>query len=227
MHESAPVATDSDYVLDRLRADIAHGVYEPHARLAMKDLSARYEVGTSPLREALHRLAGEGFVQFTGQRGFRVPELSVADLDDLTDLRKLVEEAAARQAIARGDDAWEAGVVAAFHLLERQAGRFGRDDEESMRLYDDVHRQFHVALYASVVAPRLRHLHANLYDQAFRYRSLLYQEPISQKQVLAEHRGLMKRVLSRDVEGAVELLLAHLELTRVPVRRRLQRLHGG
>ena len=221
--DPATSTTYSDYVLDRLRTDIVSGSFAPGSRLAMKELSARYEVGTSPLREALHRLTGEGFVQFVGQRGFRVPPLSIDDLDDLTNLRVMVEEALAREAIANGDDTWEAGIVAAFHRLERQVGRFGSDDEESIRQYDAVHRTFHMALYARVASPRLIALHANLYDQAFRYRRLLHKEPISAKQILTEHRSLMKLVLARDAEGAVKALLAHLQLTRGPARRHLQR----
>jgi len=215
-------ATFSDYVFDRLRDDIVCGAFAPGARLAMKDLTERYAVGLSPIREALHRLTGEGFVDFIGQRGFRVPPLSLQDLDDLTDLRMLIEEAALRQAIERGDDAWEAGIVAAFHRLERQVGRFGSDDEAIVREYDAVHRQFHVALMAGA-APRLVALHAKLFDQAFRYRQLLHREPIAAHQILAEHRGLMKRVLARDADAAVKAVQAHLQLTRGPARRHLQR----
>ena len=214
-------ATFSDYVFDRLRDDIICGAFAPGARLAMKGLTERYDVGLSPIREALHRLTGEGFVQFFGQRGFRVPPLSLEDLDDLTDLRMMIEEAALRQAIARGDDAWEAGIVAAFHRLERQVGRFGSGDEAAIRQYDAVHRSFHVALFAGA-APRLLALHANLFDQAFRYRKLLHREPISARQILAEHRTLMKLVLARDTAAAVKAVQAHLQLTRAPARRHLQ-----
>lgn len=216
-------ATYSDYVFERLRADILTGQFEPSARLAMKELSERYQVGTSPIREALHRLTGEGFVQFVGQRGFRVPPLSLDDLDDLTDLRSLIEEAALRQAMANGDDAWEAGIVAAFHRLERQAGRFSTQDEDVIREYDAVHRGFHLALYASAASPRLVALQANLFDQAYRYRTLLHQEPITPREVIAEHKRLMKLVLAREVEGAVKAMKAHLQLTRAPARRQLQR----
>jgi GntR family carbon starvation induced transcriptional regulator len=219
-----PAATTySDYVCDRLRADIVSGAFAPESRLAMKELCDRYEVGTSPIREALHRLTGEGFVQFFGQRGFRVPPLSLADLDDLTDLRRLVEEAAMRQAIERGDDAWEAGIVAAFHRLERQVGRFGSDDDEVIREYDAVHRSFHVALYAGVASPRLVALQANLFDQAFRYRKLLHREPISARQILSEHSSLMKLVLERNADAAVKAIHTHLQLTRGAARRHLQR----
>ena len=228
--KSSTAATYSDYVFDRLRGDLVVGAFSPGARLAVKDLCERYRVGASPVREALHRLAGERFVQFVGQRGFRVPPLSLADLDDLTDLRALIEEAAVRQAIARGDDSWESGIVAAFYRLEREVGRFGSNDEVTVRRYDEVHREFHLSLYVGAVAPRLIELHANLYDQAFRYRAMLHREPISPADVLTEHRMLMARVLARDTDASVQALRSHLELTRTLARRHLQStltLQGG
>lgn len=212
-------ATYSDYVFERLRNDIVSGAVKPSSKLAIKDLCARYDVGMSPVREALHRLAGEGFVHLRGQRGFTVPPVSAEDLEDLTELRLVVEEAALRQSIAQGDDAWEAGIVAAFHRLERQIGRFADRSDAAVRAYDVVHRDFHVALYAGAGSPRLASLHTSLFDQAFRYRKVLHEEAIPPKAVLAEHRSLMKVVLSRDIKAAVAAVHRHLELTRTAARR--------
>lgn len=214
--------TYSDVVFDHLRADIVSGAMAPRSKLAMKDLMARYKVGLSPIREALHRLVGEGFVQAIGQRGFTVPPLSLEDLEDLTALRCLVEEAAIRQAMARGGDAWEAGMVSAFHRLERAAGRFAGASDEMIRQYDAVHRSFHMAIYEQVVSPRLATLHANLFDQAFRYRKTLHSAPLSADDIVREHRHLMETVLSRDVEAAVTVLRNHLTLTRESTRHFLE-----
>lgn len=212
-------ATFSEDVFERLRADIVAGAVAPQARLAMKALSERYQVGMSPLREALNRLAGEGIVQFFGQRGFKVPPISLADMEDLTDLRLMIEAAAVKQAVARGDDAWEAGIVAALHRLELKIGRFGKGDEASIQHYDAAHREFHIALYAGVVAPRLAALHASLFDHAYRYRKLLHHEPIAPHEVLEEHRRLMQLLIARDEAAASSALCHHLTLTRDAARR--------
>ncbi|WP_295549262.1 FCD domain-containing protein [uncultured Pseudacidovorax sp.] len=149
-------------------------------------------------------------------------------MEDLTALRALVEEAAIRQAIARGGDVWEAGIVAAFHRLElqlrRKMDRFSGADEEAIRAYDQVHRAFHAAFFAGgVVSERLVALHCNLYDQAFRYRKTLHDKPYSPEQVLSVHRQLMEVVLSRDADAAVEALCAHLRSTRHATARFLAR----
>ncbi|MGQ0510723.1 MAG: GntR family transcriptional regulator [Betaproteobacteria bacterium] len=218
---SSPLApaTYSDYVFDRLRGDIVSGAVEPSAKLAIRDLCVRYKVGMSPVREALHRLAGEGIVHLRGQRGFTAPPISADDLEDLTELRLVVEETALRKSIAHGDDTWEAGIVAAFHRLERQIGRFADMTDAAIRAYDVVHRDFHVALYAGAASPRLAALHASLFDQAFRYRKVLHEEAIPPRAVLAEHRSLMKVVLSRDAKAAIAAVHRHLELTRTAARK--------
>jgi DNA-binding GntR family transcriptional regulator len=214
-------ATSAEDVTQRLRQDIVEGHYAPESRLAMKALCSHYGVGTSPVREALQRLAGEGFVHFFGQRGFRVPPLSMADWQDLTDLRLLVETAALKQALQRGDDAWETGIVAAFHALQKQAGRIQQADPAALRAYDRVHRAFHHAVYAAA-SPRLLDLQGRLFDQAFRYRQFLHHEDLSARDVVDEHRALMRAVLVREPGPAEKAVRRHLGLTQGPARRNLQ-----
>lgn len=209
--------TFSEQVVDQLRIDIVGGEYLPLAKLAMKDLVARYKVGLTPVREALHRLVGEGFVTTVGQRGFTVPPLSLADLEDLTSLRAMVEQAAVLQAIETGDDDWEAGIISAFYRVEKEAGRFSTTDNAVIKRFDAVHRAFHAALFAGI-SPRLAGLQANLFDQAFRYRKSLHQQNLSAVHLIAEHRQLMDAVLSREPARATAAVLGHLQLTPAATR---------
>ncbi len=215
-------STYSDAVFEHLRSDIVGGVYAPNTKLAMKALSERFAVGSSPIREALHRLAGEGLVDFVGQRGFRVPPLSLADLNDLTDLRLLLEAAAVKQALTHGDDVWEAGLVAAFHQLALFLKK--QDTSYNTPAYERIHRQFHVAMYSGVVAPRLQALHSHLYDQAHRYRQAFTHDEVPPAKVLAEHKKLLTVFLSRDVDAATAQMCKHLELTRTAAKQHLKKL---
>lgn len=75
--------------LRRMRADIVAGALKPDQKLSFKYLVSRYGVGTSPLREALCQLAGQGLVDLESQRGFRLAPVSKADLMDVISLRRL------------------------------------------------------------------------------------------------------------------------------------------
>jgi DNA-binding transcriptional MocR family regulator len=118
-NSTATTASDrttlADDVLDRLREDIINGHLQPSTRLRFEDLSARYGVSVSPLREALSRLTAEELVYPDAQRGYRVAAVSLPDLIDILESHKTLEALALRLAIASGDDAWEGQVVAAHH----------------------------------------------------------------------------------------------------------------
>ena len=82
---------------ERLRRDIRIGRLAPGEKLRIDALRAIYEIGASPLREALNRLSAEGLVVQEDQRGFRVPPVSIEDLLELTRTRCWLNEIALRE----------------------------------------------------------------------------------------------------------------------------------
>jgi DNA-binding GntR family transcriptional regulator len=206
-------STHADVIAERLRADIIEGVMSAGAKLGLKDLCLRYEVGMSPLREALNRLVGEGYVDFASQRGFAVPMLDRRDLQDLIDLRVAVETTALRHAQGRGGDRWEAGIISAFHMLERNVHRMFLAEAAEAHIYNAVHLEFHQALFGGCISARMANLHLNLFNQAYRYRKSLRHVAPSPDAVLDEHRRLMEAVLSRDFERGSAAIAQHLTLT--------------
>ena len=81
---SSPAKTLVESSYNRLRSDIIAGKLAPGAKLRIEELREDYQIGASPLREALNRLAGEGFVTVEEQRGFKVAPVSLDDLQDLS-----------------------------------------------------------------------------------------------------------------------------------------------
>ena len=117
-HSGLP-RTIAELIYRRLRQDILWGRFAPGSPLRSDQLRARYDVGISPLREALTRLASERLVTAVGQRGFRVAPLTAYDVEDTMATRLVIEGEAFARSIERGDIAWETSVVAAFHALSR------------------------------------------------------------------------------------------------------------
>src|SRR5512146_1702424 len=75
----------------RLRTDIVSGVLGPGAKLSIDELRSRYGVSLSPLREALSRLAAEGFVVLEDKKGFRVAPVSRDNCREVARLQDLLE----------------------------------------------------------------------------------------------------------------------------------------
>ncbi|WP_088743430.1 DNA-binding transcriptional regulator CsiR [Cobetia sp. QF-1] len=202
----------------QIKQDIIRGVHTPGEKLLMSRLKARYELGTGPLREALSQLVGERLVTAVSQRGYRVAPMSVKELKDIYDARANLEGLVLELAIARGDDDWEADIIAKAHTLNKVIEING--PEQMLDVWDARHQSFHTAIAAGCRSPHLLQARESLFNQAERYRHLWLCQTVFSPQALEakrhEHDELVEVILSRDAKGAGELVRAHL-MTPVPL----------
>jgi DNA-binding GntR family transcriptional regulator len=214
---SASKATRTGEVYEALRADILNTRIEPGSKLKIAQLSNRFGVSLSVVREALTRLGEQRLVVANPQRGFSVVGLSVSDLDDLTNVRTQIESMALRDSIAHGGVAWEAEVVAALHRLERT--EIYADPAHVNPDWLDLHRAYHHSLVAGGASTRLREIANTLRDNAELYRmwSRTWAHDVD-RDLQAEHRGIMTAALSGDEEAAVAALSQHIARTTAALK---------
>src|SRR4029077_14254146 len=141
---TAAPATRTERVYEMLRSELLNGVLHPSQKLNMVELTGRFRVSQSVIREALPRLTEQGLLVATPQCCFRVRDLSIEDIAELTESRIQIEALALRLAVERGDLQWETGIVAAHHRLERTP--VTRDDGTVSEDWSGHHRDFHQAL---------------------------------------------------------------------------------
>ncbi|MCX5496150.1 FCD domain-containing protein [Kaistia dalseonensis] len=224
---SAPVTEEavSADAFRLLRADIISGALQAGSRLRFIELQARYGIGTSPLREALSRLAADRLVLQEVNRGFRVPPISLKDFSDIAALRVDLESKAIESSVAHGDESWEEGVVLAHHRL-RRLGRVEAEPEGDTvpEEWETRHRAFHNALIAACGSPWTLHFCAVLHDQFDRYRRLAGRDPVVQVRLAQQHEELLDAAIGRDAVRAGKVLAAHIELTATAVLERLERM---
>ncbi|WP_185267300.1 GntR family transcriptional regulator [Halopseudomonas xiamenensis] len=185
----------------------------PGEKLKVAELSQRYGLSSSPIREALNRLTQEGIVESSENKGFRVAGLSLENFQEITRLRQLLEGEALADAIRYGDDAWEAEVLGAYHRLglveKKLEGAFvALDDEWSAR-----HKAFHFALFSACPSPQLLRMVDSLFNQAERYRRFSALHRTVARHKGDEHKQLMDIAFSRDIDKAVGLLRMHIGKT--------------
>lgn len=201
-------------VLTRLRSDIVSSEFKPEARLKFADLTERYDVGIGTLREALSQLASEGFVTVEAGKGFRVAPVSAAELVEITEHFITFEKRAIREAIAHGDEDWEATIVALHHRLSLievlpWAERMERHAEWVQR-----HREFHASLVAACPGPWLLRLRSMMFDQLDRYRFVTKNSSGRMgRRKFEEHRQLMLATVARDADRAARLIEEHIRDT--------------
>lgn len=203
-----------DQAFARLRRDVLSGTYGAGAKLKLDELQTAYGFSSSPLREALSRLAQEGLIRADERRGFRVADISPEDLADITRMRVMLDVPALRESILHGDDAWEASVVGAYHRLEKVEARIGDGPVVLDEDWTGVHCAFHLALLAACPSERMRSWSASLFDQAERYRRYSARFRKTARRKSNEHRKIMDATLRRDANTACALLEEHILSTQ-------------
>ena len=218
----------SDHAYAVLRRDILLGVHAPGAALRFAELRARYDIGGSPLREALFRLSSEQLVMQEVNRGFRVPPLSREEWGDVVAMRRKLEPSAARAAVERGGEGWEEALVVAHLRLSRlgpaQEIVTPLGDSARSAKWETCHRAFHAALIAGCGSDWTIRIVGLLSDQFDRYRRFAQPGRGVQAALAAQHDWLLSAALARDGAEVERLLDAHVAMTGEAVGEALKRL---
>jgi DNA-binding GntR family transcriptional regulator len=198
----------ADRAYDRIRADIVFGRLSPEARLRLDRLASGYGAGVSTLREILSRLSSEGLVIAEGQRGFRVAPVSPAGFEDVAAMRLLLETYALPLSFAAGDLEWESRVVASHHKLAFMERRMLAGSQEETELWKRYDREFHQTLIEACGSQTLIDLYGGVFDQYLRYQmvAVVFRGEIAAN----EHKELLDCALTRDADGACEVLTRHV-----------------
>jgi len=198
-----------DGIYQRIRRDVLNGSLSPSERLRLSAIAKRYASSVGSLREALSQLSSEGLIVFEPGRGFAVRPVSLEDLLDVSRMRIRLECEALAQAIQKGDEAWEAEIVRALHLLNAtdQPGR--RDPKEAERLWAERHQEFHRALLSACGSYWTMRFREILSDHAERYRRLSRATRVEPRDVAGEHRRIADAAVGRRSEEALAELALH------------------
>ena len=202
------VESVGDAAYRAVRNDIIFARLKPGERLRLEPIRRKYGVSVTTLREILNRLTSEGFVTAEGQRGFEVTAVSDADLEELADLRILLECHALRQSFEQGDLDWEGHVVAAHHKLQVLERQMMGGDESVRTAWKRADWEFHHALIRACGSRQLLQAHGAVFDKYLRYQmlTLTFRGEIAAR----EHRQLAHAALTRDAAAATDILAHHI-----------------
>ncbi|MGQ9364974.1 GntR family transcriptional regulator [Azospirillum sp. ST 5-10] len=211
----------------RLRDDIIYGALTPGMKLKIDTLTERYDVGATPLREALSLLTSDGLVERLDQRGFRVAQVGEANFEELLRTRCWLEERALRESIEHGGREWEEGIVLALYHLSRTPRVSPDVDHEATLAWERRHREFHANLIAGCRSSMLLRFCAQLYDENNRYRYIARLSPDARTDAYEEHNRIAEAALARDADLAAARLVEHYHRTGELLRPRLAMLARG
>lgn len=194
-----------ELVTERLRQDILSGGLAPGDRIVEEQLTRRFGISRAPLREALRLLGQQGLVEHSPRRGVRVVQLSPTDVDELFELRDVLERFALTVAMGRQ------GLDLAPLDLALDALATGADTTDELAAAE-AHRRFHLALvglagqrqlllaYEPVVEKLQLYMATNLNREAHRS---------SPADGLRRHRALRDAIAGGDLGTALHELAHH------------------
>jgi DNA-binding GntR family transcriptional regulator len=197
-----------DTVVDELRRHIVDGELPAGSRLVERQLAADLGVSRVPVREALHALRAEGFVEERPPRGMVVRVLSERDVEDLFDVREALEAVLCRRVAERLDESGRARLQEVLAEGDR-ALRAGAASA-AVRANAD----FHAVLLSVSHSPLLATL---LEPLGGRMRWLL-QQHTDPAAIHAEHLRIYEALVAGDADRATTLAREHLVTSRAAAR---------
>jgi len=215
--EPAPEKSLVEHVYDQIRDAIYEGRLEPGARLVERKLAAELGVSHIPVREALARLSDDGLVERLPRRGCRVARLTVSELEQISDIRVLLEQFVAVRVQERLTPASEAELrrVVAMMLQAAQHHRVQR--------LLDLDRRFHELLWSLSEHELLIDLASQLRGKInhFLRAATLALEPGALEQHALSHYKLVEAIASGDSEAAKRAMAEHIHIAAERVSRSL------
>lgn len=197
--------TRTQLVVETLREKILNGAIKAGQPLRQAALAEELNVSRIPVREALLQLEAEGLVSFEPHKGATATELSIDQVDELFELRAMLE---ADLLAASIPNLSEEKLDEATKLLDKLNQSLGK--ENAANTWSELNSNYHNCLYSGAIRPQTQDLVNTLNKNADRYirMHLLWAGGISKAE--SEHNELLSLCKQRNVEKAVALMKQHI-----------------
>ena len=203
----------AEQVYATLKAEIGDFKLVPGDRFSEAELGTRLGVSRTPVREALFRLRNEGYLDVEPKLGWFVRPIDFAKLEQLYDLRIVLELASVQRLCSRSLDLPELDALKQVWLVpaaERlhDARQVGANDE-----------QFHAILVRSAGNDETARVHWDLTERIRIIRRLDFTRPARIEATYAEHAKILRAIIQRKADQAQLLLKTHIEQSKAEARK--------
>lgn len=202
------VNTIRGQVYELLKQSICDGDYKPGQWLQEKELAEQFSISRSPVREALRQLASDGLVVDVPNKGVFVREFTAQDMEDIFDLRVMMENYAIEKTAQHLNDDAKERLTHCLHELE---DAYAKDD---LKRYIEIDRGLHdlfVELSGnSLLAITYERIRTMI--QQFRVYSLSSKDRLDGS--LTEHREIIQCLMDHRIPEAQEINSRHLQLAK-------------
>jgi DNA-binding GntR family transcriptional regulator len=203
----------ADHAYAELKALIHDFQLLPGDRFSESEMGQRLGVSRTPVREALFRLRNEGFLEVESKSGWFIKPIDFDKLDQLYDLRVVLELASVARLCSRTGESPELDSLKAAWLV-LPAERLG-----SMREVGALDEQFHATLVRAAGNPEVARVHWDVTERIRIVRRLDFTRDARVEATYVEHAKILRAILQRKLDQAQLLLRSHVEQSKTEVRK--------
>lgn len=197
-----------DQALVIVRQAIVSGEIGPNEIYSASALASRLGVSNSPVREAMLTLVNQGILEPVRNRGFRIVPISEHDLDEIGEMRRMLEIPGVVALVDRASDQDIEALRPTAEEIERAAA------SGDIPVFLEADRRFHLALLELGGNTRLTETVARLRDQTRLYGVNALAEQGTLQQTAPEHFEILDALLARDAPRVETIMTRHLDHVR-------------
>lgn len=205
----------ADSAYDTLRHQILSGELVHGERLAEEEIAETLGISRTPVREALRRLAAEGLVDVAPNRGASVARWESADLQEIFDLRAILESYAAEQATSNTSPELFATLESICDEMESTYAR--SKGSRALQALASGNRRFHRSIMEAADSPRLLAMIDSLTHVPVVMQTFTQYSPHALERSLHHHREILDAMRAGDATWAASVMRAHILAARFEV----------
>ncbi|WP_163528925.1 GntR family transcriptional regulator [Halobacillus ihumii] len=192
-----------------IKKAILHGEFPPKMRLTEEFLANKLQISRTPIREALKQLESEGLT-VSMKRGVRVRHFTKQDIQQIYDLRTLLEGYAAAQAATHRTDNDIAEMKSANKRYEQAINSYLESGEATIEYILEINHGFHDAV---IKASQNQHIHSHISKVVvvpLIFRSFYWFDEYQLRHSLDVHKVILKAIEEQDTERARVAMHEHI-----------------
>lgn len=189
----------SEIAYNRIRKDILSCVFEPGRQVSIKFLSEKYKLGKSPINSALQKLINEGLIQSQHRVGYTVSHITIRDVDELYQMRLILEEYAAEFTAKYGSE------EDIKHIMDISDFTYVHRDKNSYALFLEKNMEFHRQIISSTKNNRLIAVMIKTLEDLNRIFYMGLDIRDSAEEMRTEHQNLAIALSERDADKAKKI----------------------
>lgn len=195
----------SEKVYQRIKTKIIKGVLKEGSKITEQEITNYIGVSKTPVREALQRLIVEGFITMNPNQRMTIKEISIKDIKELFQLRRVLDKLATR--------------LVAEKITKKEIEKFNKiilkmnyfSDKDDILKYAKVATKFHSLMMHISGNKQLEQINNNLEEKSYRYRIKSLKVPGRIKSSLKEHKKIVEALSTGNKEQAIQLSQEHID----------------